>query len=323
MKKKILAVVCVIMLLTACSNNASNNTSDVIENEIKVGIIQFTEHIALDKAREGFISQLEEDGFIVDQSIVNVQGDISLIPTAAKKFESDGVDVIYAIATPAAQGAKNAVENTPIIFSAVTDPISAELVESNENPGENVTGVSDYFSLDTQVNNFLEYFPDVTTLGVLYSTGEVNSEAQIIELKEVTEKLGIELVEIGVTTTNDVAQAMTSLTNKIDAYIAITDNLASSSAHVIAEQLINAGIVSYASESGPVENGLLMSEGINYETLGREAGKIAQRIKAGESASDIPVVFSEESTKIINKTTAEELGISEDSKIYENAEVVE
>ncbi|RVU54991.1 ABC transporter substrate-binding protein [Anaerosphaera multitolerans] len=320
MKKRLIVIVMSLaLLLTACGSK--NGSTD--DNTIKVGIIQFSQHVALDRAREGFIKQLEEDGFNLEYDIVNVQGDISLIPTSAKKFESDGVDLIYAIATPAAQGAMNAVENTPIVFNAVTDPVKAELVASNEKPGGIVTGVSDYFSIRTQLENFLEAFPESKSLGVLYSTGETNSESQVNELKEITTDLGMELVEIGVNTTNDVPQAMQSLTKKIDSYVAILDNLASSSANIISEELIKNKIPSFASEGGPVENGILMSDGIDYEKLGEEAAKIAEQIKNGENVGDIPVVFSKDITRIVNKNTADKLEIKEDSKIFENAEVTE
>lgn len=327
MKKKLLLIaICMTMILTACgSKGETENTGKEVNEDkvLKVGIIQYSQHIALDRAREGFIKQLEDDGFALEVETINVQGDSNLVSTTAKKFESDGVDLIYAIATPAAQGAKNAVENTPVIFNAVTDPVDAGLVESNEKPGVNVTGVSDYYSIESQLESFLKYFPESKKLGVLYSTGETNSETQIKELKEITEKLGIELFEIGVSTINDVPQAMTSLSRKIDSYVAILDNLASSSASVISVELIKQEIPSFASEGGPVENGILMSDGVDYEKLGAEAAKIAEKIKSGEKAADIPVVFSKDTTRTVNKKTADGLKIDENSLIFENANIVE
>ncbi len=338
--KKISVLLVVLFVLTACSSNsgdsekentAKNSTNNTaVEKEtsegqknIKVGIIQFTQHVALDRTREGFLEELKNLGYTVEENTVNVSGEISLIPTTAKKFEGDEVDIIYAIATPAAQGAKNAVADIPIIFNAVTDPLSAELVDTNEKPGGNVTGVSDYFSIETQLKNFLEIFPDSKKLGVLYSTGEANSEAQIKELEEVTANLGIELVKAGVTTTNDVSAAMTSLVTKIDSYVAIQDNLASSAASVIADSLKQAQIPSFSGESGPVENGLLFSDGIDYVELGKSAGKIADEIIGGKSPAQIPVVFSTQTKRTVNKTTADALGIDADSDLFKNAQIVD
>ena len=191
--KKILLLFMLAITLVACSNTntatkeensnqATNSQETSSEKTIKVGIIQFAQHIALDRTREGFIEELENLGYKVEEETVNVNSDISLIPSTAKKFQADGVDVIYAIATPCAQGAKNAVQDIPIIFNAVTDPLSAGLVESNEAPGANVTGVSDHYPIADQLDKFLEVFPEKKKLGVLYSTGEANSEAQILSL---------------------------------------------------------------------------------------------------------------------------------------------
>ncbi|MDO5041007.1 MAG: ABC transporter substrate binding protein [Peptoniphilus sp.] len=338
--KKMLVLLVAIFVLTACStggtekenaannapdNTAEQNTAEVPEGQknIKVGIIQFTQHVALDRSREGFLEELEALGYTVEENTVNVSGEISLIPTTAKKFEGDAVDIIYAIATPAAQGAKNAVTDIPIIFNAVTDPQSAELVDTNEEPGGNVTGVSDYFSIETQLKNFLELFPDSKKLGVLYSTGEANSEAQIKELEEVTANLGIELIKAGVTTTNDVSAAMASLVTKIDSYVAIQDNLASSAASVISDSLKQAQIPSFAGEAGPVENGMLFSDGIDYIELGKSAGKIADEIINGKSPAEIPVIFSTQANRTVNKTTADALGIEADSDLFKDAQIVD
>ena len=332
-KKLVVALMSMTLLLTACggknenSNQASKNENKTVveeksDKEIKVGVIQFSEHIALDRTRKGFIEELEDEGYKVDTDVVNCQGDLSLIPTTAKKFENDKVDVIYAIATPAAQGAKNVVKDIPIIFNAVTDPVATGLVKSNESPEANVTGVSDYFSIEKQLDNFLEAFPDSTKLGLLYSTGEANSEAQIKELKEIVDKKGMTLETVGVNSTNDVPQAMASLTSKIDSYVAIQDNLASSSANIISQKLIESKIPSFAGEEGPVENGMLFSDGVDYTELGREAGKIANEIKEGKEVKDIPVFFSKEAKRTVNETTAKAIGIEKDNKLFENAKVV-
>lgn len=330
MKKSLFAfAMALIFIFGGCSNPAdkakanTENTSTTGDKTINVGILQFTEHLALDRAREGFIKGLEEKGYTVNEITTNVQGDVGLIPTSAAKFQADGVDIIYAIATPAAQGAMNAVKDIPIIFNAVTDAESAGLVQSNEKPGANVTGVSDYFSQETQLNNFLELFPDTKNLGVLYSTGEANSEAQIKSLKKICEDKGITLHETGVATTNDISQAMTSLVTKIDSYVAIADNLASSAAPIISEKLIENKIPSYAAEEGPAENGILFADGIDYVELGKLAAGQADEIMNGKNPADIPVAFVEKAKRVVNKTTANALGIKEDHPIYKDAKVVE
>lgn len=319
--KKIIIILILTMTLIACGNNENASMKDN-KKEIKVGIIQFTQHIALDRSREGFIKGLEDKGYIVEEKTVNVSGDIGLIPVTAKKFEAEGVDMIYAIATPAAQGTKNAVKDIPIIFNAVTNPIEANLVDSNEEPGSNISGVSDYYPLEKQLKNFLDLFPNSKRLGVLYSPGEINSEVQIKELEKICKSLGIELVKTGVTTTNDVASAMNAMVSKIDSYIAIQDNLASSSASIISKILIENKIPSFAGEVGPVENGILLSDGLDYFKLGEEASNIAIEIFEGKEIREIPVVFSKDIERTINENTANKLGIDKNSKIFKEAKLI-
>ena len=318
-KSKILLGLALVSLMVGCGKK---DTTSKDEKSIKVGIIQTAEHIALNRAREGFIDGLKEKGFKVEENTVNAQGDMSLIPTAVSKFQNDKVDVIYAIGTPAAQGAKNMVKDIPIIFSAVTDPVSTELLENEKNPEGNITGVSDYFPISTQLKKFLEIFPDVKNLGVLYSTGETNSEVQIEELNTISKELGINLIKVGVATTNDVAQSISSLSEKIDAYVGIQDNLASTSSSLIANELKNKKIPSMAGESGPVENGLLLSEGIDYIAQGKLAANIVEEIKNGKAIKEIPVVYSKETTRVVNETTAQTLEIDKNSKLFENAKLI-
>lgn len=320
LKKKLLVILAAATIFTGCAKNEEKNISD--SKKIKVGIIELQSHIALDRAREGFLKGLEESGYEIDENTVNVEGDISLVPQAAKSMEQKNVDLIYAIATPAAQGAKGVVEKTPIVFNAVTDPVSADLVENNERPNVNVTGVSDYFPVKTQLENFLKIFPSTKRLGVLYSTGEANSESQIEELRKVTKELNIELVEKSVTNTNEVSQAMDSLAKNIDAYIGIQDNLASSSAALISNKLIENKIPSLAGERGPVENGLLMADGIDYFELGKKASKIAIEIKNGKEAKDIPVVFEKENKRTVNEKAAKELGVFSNKELIDGSELV-
>lgn len=317
MKKKILGLLIALSLvLTACSGGGNTGQDGEIQ-EIKVGIVQFSEHLALDRAREGFVEELETLGYKVDADVVNIQQDMTIIPTSASKFQGDQVDLIYAIATPVAQGMKSSITDIPIIFNAVTDPESADLI------GDNITGVSDYFPIEKQLDLFMEEFPDIETFGVLYSLGEANSEAQIQELRQVCADRGLSLEEVAVNTTNDVTQAMASLTPKIDAFILIQDNLAASAAPVIANTLAEESIPSFAGEPGPVEEGILLSDGIDYFVLGQEAAKIANRIIQGEEPGDIETFYLEEATRVVNKATADKLGIGEDSKIFENATIVE
>lgn len=314
------------LLLTGCNQAVGNvdlgNKEVVNDKALKLGIIQFAEHSSLDATREGFVEELEEMGYELEIDYVNVQSDLTLIPTTIRNFEAHDVDLIYAIATPAAQGAKNTARRTPIIFNAVTDPIAAELVKANGKPGGNITGVSDYFSISKQVDMFLEAFPNTKDFGLIYSTGELNSQVQIAELEEILKDKNINLHKVGVTTTNDIPSAMASLSSKIDAFIGIQDNLVASSSKLISQKLNEKKIPSFSGEDGLVVNGFLMSDGIDYTNLGQRAAKQADEIMNGKKVSDIPVEFSEETGRLVNKKTYDILTL-DNPEVLKDAEIYE
>lgn len=314
------------LLLAGCGQSDGNaitvDKDGQDANTLKVGIIQFAEHSSLDATREGFTKELEDKGYKLDIDYVNVQSDLTLIPTTIRNFEAHDVDLIYAIATPAAQGAKNTARRTPIIFNAVTDPVAAKLVKDNEKPESNVTGVSDYFSISKQVDLFLQAFPNTKDFGLIYSTGELNSQVQIAELEEILENKNINLHKVGVTTTNDIPSAMASLTSKMDAFIGIQDNLVASSSKLISQKLNENKIPSFSGEDGMVVNGFLMSDGIDYTDLGKRAADQADAIINGKKISEVPVEFSEETGRLVNKKTYETLGL-DNQEVLEGAEIYE
>ncbi len=233
------------------------------------------DHIALERARQGFEDEIKKTNPDVEIISKNANGDLTVVPSIIKSFQDKKVDLIYAIATPAAQGAKNGEKEVPIIFNAVTDPESADLVKNLEEPEENVTGVSDYFSISAQLEEMISIFPDVKNVGVMFSTNEANSKFQVEELKKAAAGFGLNVVEVGVNNINDVSTAIKTIEPKIDIFMAITDNTVSSASTIIAESLKEAKIPSFASEEGPVENGILFSAGVDYVDLGREAAGMA------------------------------------------------
>src|SRR5690554_5872764 len=181
MKKKIVKLVSLLMtsmvMLAGCSssNNSDKGASASGEDVYRIGISQLAEHPALDDARRGFEDGLKELGVKVEIDYQNAQGDIPTSLSIAQKFARDEVDLIYAIATPAAQSAKQATTDIPILFSAVTDPVEAELVDSMEKPGGNVTGTSDLSPMDRQLQLFKDLKPDIEKIGIIYNTSEPNS----------------------------------------------------------------------------------------------------------------------------------------------------
>ena len=196
MKKRIVKLVSLalvsMVIFTGCTSNDSTSTSK--DEVFKIGISQFAEHPALDDARRGFEDGLKELGVNVEIDYQNAQGDIPTSLSIAQKFAKDKVDLIYAIATPAAQSAKQATADIPIVFSAVTDPVKAEIVQDWKDVGGNVTGTSDKAPVETQLKMFKEIDPSIETIGILYNTNEANSEVQIEEVKALAPSEGLEVV---------------------------------------------------------------------------------------------------------------------------------
>ncbi|WFD09798.1 ABC transporter substrate-binding protein [Tepidibacter hydrothermalis] len=294
-----------VSILTGCGSKD--------DDKIKIGITQIVEYSALDENREGFIKALEDggykDGENIDIDFQNAQGDIATTQTIAKNFVSQNKNLIYAISTPSAQAAYNSTKDIPIVISAVTDPVSAELVKSLEQPKTNVSGTNDYVPVSKQLELIKTLVPNAKKIGVLYNTSEVNSEVQVNELKKYSKEYGYSVVEAGVTSTNEVNTAISSLVNKVDVLYAPTDQLVVSSMPIIVQKTQEKNIPIIASEKGSVELGALATCGINYYELGYTSGKMAVEVLKGEDISKMPVKSGEEMEIIINKDSLKNLSI--------------
>ena len=306
MLKKIAVAVISAALLTGCGAAGEKE-----KEKIEIGISQIVEYSALDENREGFVKALEDAGYVdgenIEIDIQNAQGDIATAQTIAQSFASQKKDMIFAIATPSAQGAYNASKEIPIMISSVTDPVAAGLVNSMENPRTNVSGTSDYIPVGKQIELIKTFAPDAKRIGVIYNTSEVNSQVQLDQLKE--EAKGYEIVEVGVTSTNEVNQAISSLLGKIDVLYAPTDQLVVSAMPIIVEKTMARKIPVIAAEKGSVELGALATQGINYYKLGYETGEMAVRVLKGEVISSMPVMTASETDIIVNEDTLKALGL--------------
>ena len=326
--RRVFVLVLLSLFLVSCSAGKNEKPVEETAKESglgakRIGVIQIADHIALERARKGFEDEIKNTNPDVEIISKNANGDLTVVPSIIKSFQDKKVDLIYAIATPAAQGAKNGEKEIPIIFNAVTDPESADLLENLEEPEGNITGVSDYFSIEAQLEEMISIFPDIKNIGVMFSTNEANSKFQIEELKKAAAGFGLNVVEVGVNNINDVSTAIKTIEPKIDIFMAITDNTVSSASTIIAESLKAAKIPSFASEEGPVENGILISAGVDYVDLGKKAAGMASEILGGKKVSEVPVVFSTDTRKVVNKKTADALGLSEDDNLMKDAKVVE
>src|SRR5690554_5690043 len=241
---------------------------------LRIDITQIVEHPSLDQARQGFIDRLSELGYAEGIDIVydiqSAQGDLATAQTIARKFQSDGVDLILAIATPTAQAAAHIVKDIPILITAVTDPVAAELVESIERPGTNVTGTSDLTPVRAQLELLKEIAPNAKRVGIVYNAGEVNSVVQVEIARAAAAELGLTIVEATAGNSSEVLQAAQSLQGRVDAIYVPTDNTVVSALESVVGVAERAGIPLIAGEADSVAKGALATVGIDYYMLGRQ-----------------------------------------------------
>ena len=331
MKKKTIAIMMtaamVMAMAAGCgSKESSSSDGDNKEASYKIGIQQFAEHGSLDNCREGFLEGLEEEG-IKEGDNLKVEVKKAMADTAtnaqiADSFVSDNMDLICAIATPSAQSAYNAAmdKDIPVVYTAVTDPVAAELADKDGNPVGNVTGTSDTLPVEEQLKMIREMMPDAKTIGILYTTSEANSVSAIATYESLVDKYGFTLETKGISQTSEIALATDDLLTKVDCITNLTDNTVVASLPTILEKANEKGIPVFGSEIEQVKIGCLAAEGIDYIQLGKQTGKIAAQILKGEKkASEIPYEIISEPGFYVNTKVAENLGIEVPSDLADSA----
>jgi len=311
------------LTLTACSGDDSNGEGAA---EFTVGISQFAPHPALDAATEGFQEAFDEAGIEVEFDLQNAQGEQQNAVTIAQSFADSDVDLVLAVATPSAQAAAQAIADVPVLFTAVTDAVEAELVESNDEPGSNVTGTSDAVpsdALEGQFGLIVELVPDAKKVGIVYASGEVNSEVQVKDAEAVAESMGIEIVTQTVTTANDIAQATEAL-GDVDAIYVPTDNMVVTGVASLVKVAEEKQIPVIAAEAGTVEGGAIATMGIDYKALGKQTGEMAVKIlQDGADPAKTPVEFAKVLANTVNPGAAERMGVTLPDSLLEGADIVE
>ncbi len=293
------------LLLVGCSKKNKSEDSE----SLVVGVNQFTEHPALDLVREGFEEAIEEMDEDISLDIMNAQGDLSNTISISEKFVKDKADLIFAIGTPSAQSTKQVTSKLPIIFSAVTDPVKAGLVKDFNRPGLNITGTSDESPIREQLSIFKE-FDRVKTIGIIYNTGEINSQVQVEKAEEIAKELGLELETVGVSNINDIPQAVDSLLKKVDGIYTITDNMVASAINVVADKAREANIPTVAAEESHVRGGILITDGLSYFELGKQSAEMARRILIdSEDIESMACQKALKTEKVYNQKTLDSLDI--------------
>lgn len=322
--KMIIGFIMVGVLLIGCTNTSTSPTKN--EDIIKVGITQIIEHPALDSARQGFIDGLAAAGFVEGENILFetliAQGDIGTSLLIAEGFVAQKKDLILAISTPSAQTAFQATKDIPILITAITDPLSAGIVESWEKPNTNVTGTSDTTPTEKLFQLMKTFVPDVKRVGILYNTSETNSEVQVAAAERVASNLGIQLVTASVTNINEVNQSLDFLLDRVDVMFTINDNIVASSIPLIATKSMERGIPVISSDPQHVKGGTLATEGVNYYNLGLQTASMALEVINGKDPSIMPIGTAQNLELHINLDTAEKLNLTIPEELKNNAMLI-
>ena len=325
-------------LLAGCATNAGiaaepkkeEQANEEVGNaesnrKIKIGIIQPVEHPSLNQIREYIIKGLEEQGLkdMVEITYKDAQGDSSNINTIISQFVGDKMDIIVPIGTGAAQSAAASTKDIPIIFAAASYPVEAGLVKDMNRPEANITGVSDAIDVKQIFDLAFELTPDIMTFGFVYNSGEVNSVAAIEKAKEYLDEKKIEYVESTITNSGELLQAAQSLVGKADAIFTPTDNTVASAMPVLSSEAAKAGIPVYTGADSMVADGGFATVGVDYTVLGRQVAEMIKRVIDGENICDIPVETLKKYEKIINTTTAKQVGVEISEEALKEFRIVE
>ena len=312
--RKLLAPLLVVGILLTSLISLHQLKADKKKDVFRIGISQFITHQSLDATREGFVDELAKQGYVegknIEIDLQNAQGEQRNLKTISQQL-AESSDVVLAIATPSAQSLANTTQTIPVIFSAVTDPVSAKLVESREHPGGNVTGTSDQSSdaISTQINLIKKVLPKAKTIGILYTQSEPNSVVQKDEAKRLLEEKGFTVVEKTILDSNNVKAAAESLMAEVDMVFVPTDNIISSTMETVKQVSIKHKVPVFGGSTEMIAVGGLYNYGTNYEELGRQTARMLIRVLKGEKPENIAVEMPEKLELHTNQEMAEVLGI--------------
>jgi putative tryptophan/tyrosine transport system substrate-binding protein len=299
--------------VSSCQKGAS--TAGKPANVPFVAVTQIVEHPSLDAVRDGLQASLAEAGYVEGKSLrwewQSAQGNPATAAQIASKYAGANPDVIVAIATPSAQAVASAAKNTPIIFSAVTDPVGAKLVASTDKPGGNVSGVSDLSPIDQQLALIREILPEAKTLGILYSAGEDNSVSLVKLVKEQAPEKGFTQVkEATVSASSEVAGAARSLIGSVDAIYVPTDNTVVSALESVVQVGQDNDVPVFSGDTDSVKRGAIAGISFNYQDVGRQTGEMVVKVLKGARPSDLPVEYVKAVQLFVNPASAKEMGVT-------------
>ena len=291
---------------------------------VKVGILQFVTHDALDQIEKGIEDGLKEAGYKGDKvkiTLLNAEGDQSKIQTMSKQLVNDKNDVVIGIATPAAQGLAAATKNIPVIMGAISDPVGAKLVKDLKHPEGNVTGTSNQVPIKQTVELVKSLTPNAKTIGILYASSEDNSKSQVESFKKFAEKDSLNVVEYAVPSTNEINTTMSVMTGKVDAIWTPQDNTIASAFSTVISSANQAKIPVYTTVDTMVKEGGLASVAQSQYELGKATARSTVKVLKGKKVKDVPVDVIDDGTPTLNLKVAQDLNITIPDDVLKQSDI--
>ncbi|HGD0636060.1 TPA: tryptophan ABC transporter substrate-binding protein [Streptococcus agalactiae] len=306
--------------------NKSEKHLNLSEKQVvKIGILQYVTHDALDAIEKGVEDGLAQEGYKgkkVKLTVLNAEADQSKIQAMSKQLVNHHNDILIGIATPSAQGLAASTKDTPIIMGAVSDPLGAKLVTNMKKPTTNVTGLSNVVPTKQTVQLLIkDITPNVKRIGILYASSEDNSVSQVTEFTKYAQKAGLEVLKYSVPSTNEIKTSMSVMTKKVDAVFVPQDNTIASAFRTVIVAANQANIPVYSSVDTMVEQGSIASVAQSQYGLGLETAKQAIKVLRGKPVKDVPVKVIDTGKPSLNLKAAKHLGIKIPKKIMKQAEI--
>jgi putative ABC transport system substrate-binding protein len=314
-KKALLILVVAMAAVLAVSGTALAKT-------YKIGVTVIVTHPALESDQKGFEKAISEAGLEAEYDYQNAQGDMANATTIAQKFKNDDLDLVHSIATPTSQAAVKVIKNHPIVYSSVTDPVDAGLVKTMGPSGTNVTGISDAWPIERQIELYHQMVPSAKKWGTIYNAGDANSVKSIGWTRDAMKKFGLELVEVTISSSAEVYTGVQTLVGRVDAIYITSDNIVVSALDSVVKVCNDKKIPLFGGDTTTVEKGMIAAYGLNYFQVGYSAGKKAVLVLKGQDPGTVPSGLTENLSLWVNLKAAKDQNVTVPEKFVEMAEKV-
>lgn len=315
------------LLMAGCGTSAEPTattpaaTGTEEKPSVSVGAVTIVSHPSLDAVYEGIKEGLADAGYVDGENLTlefqNPQGDQATLTNIANTYAASDHDIFVALATPPAQALAQVIQDRPIVFASVTDPVAAGLVDDLEAPGANVTGTSDQLPTDRQLQVIQQILPDVETVGIVYSSAEVNAQVQAEAAIKAGKELGIEVLTATITNSSEVQQAAESL--DVDAYFVVVDNTVVSAMESMVQVAEQRQRLLVTSDPDSVQRGAAAALATDYRAQGVQTAGMIARIIEGADPASTPVEFAESLELSVNPAAAERMGVTLPDEVLEQA----